>query len=316
MASSEWKRIGRFFLSLNISWIVFPALVAAALSVMGFQRFIPAYVMLGIAGLWLQAHWLFSPFLQEKFRKAKRRRNHSYKEAIQWIIWVSALIITLCLGAEYWVYEIQMGYQQDDVSKNLTIAPSMSAGKDAIDTTFTITNGGSFPISAQHRVACIIKSLYLENLQSGKLIEEQNMIFTQTQDGGWDLISGGIGVLDRNPMQNSTEIQPGGDSQTDSCLNLFRFLGTKTVCVDMALRFEYFITTQIGSLQKKEVRFIYGGNSGDMSWIRQPVGSKNDYCSMYRSRFEQQRREGQLLQRQNITPLRPADAPTIGQPGV
>jgi hypothetical protein len=277
-----------YVLRWNFFGVAGGLVLAGAFSVMSFQQWNLASWLFALTWVWALGHFFTSDFLREKQRaihtRKVRRDALSLKRATttlwSWAVSISLILTLTCIVCEYWVQLTKRTYERDDVFRNLTIEPQLMQGKDARETTFTITNRSSYSISNRHRLACIVNRMAVP-FEGGKIGGISNIILSQTPGGGFTITSGGLPVLDKATLPNFARIEPGGDSQTDSCLSLFNFATKRTACADIVLRFDYELEGQPNRLQTKSVRLIYGGNLENHGWVKEPVESTEDFCSSF-----------------------------------
>jgi hypothetical protein len=290
MAHGDGRRIVNFIFGFNVAYVVIPALAGAALSVLGIQKFLPAYLLLAVAGIWLEGHWLCSPFLSDKFALARQRsrRRHlpkPYSEPLKWAITICLLIMLLCGATEYWVYEEQLEFQRNDVFGKLEITARIPSGDQLWNTVFTVTNKGDFAVSDRNRIVCQVHTEYAKGM-SRPLIHE--VYFAQEPAGNW-VVSGGDALMKDLPQR--VRLAPDGDSQSDSCLSGYQgppnIPGVEhpIICVDVSVIFVYSLEVQPDTPQQKTIRFFGSpGPSREYQWIQEPVDSKVDFCRQFRLR--------------------------------
>jgi hypothetical protein len=263
---SEFRRIAHWFFGQELVYVMLPLIASIVVAVAGYAQFALAYWLILGSGVWLEGHWLFSGFLAEK-RVAGRR------VFLKWLLSTSLLIAVFALGGAGWVHSTQMKYEQDDVLNHLSITPRLRIGKDALLTTFTITNGSSYVISARHRISCWMNLVQASNFSGFKGVGE-----VQRQDGLFEVF-GDQDFLNNATIPAFTEIGAGDDAQTDACLSMVTWqAGGETICADVIVRFDYYLASQPKNPQHKSVRLIYGGSGGNSEWVGQPLQSTVQYC--------------------------------------
>ncbi len=280
------SRFVLYILNWNFFSVVGALIVGAAVSVIGLQQWNLGYSLFAIAGIWAAAHWIESALLREKrallkTRRLRRDEQLSKQAAINlwgWSASISLLIILGCAACEYWVWVTKGQFERDDVFNHLTIQPNLPLGTDPSFTTFTIMNGSSYSISAKHRVTCKIR--FSRSSDEGMI---KNVFERQDQDGKFTFSS--PDAEEDQPIPVTSEIDHGGDSQTDACLSgLLPPAPYVVLCADVTVRFDYFLSVQPTTLQKKSVRLVYGIYPATDRWVSQPVDSEKDFCANFRQR--------------------------------
>jgi hypothetical protein len=161
--------------------------------------------------------------------------------------------------------------QRQDVSYHLTASHSIPPGyeDDPVHTMFTITNNGRYEISRKHEITCYT----IFALANHSIVRDTE---SAVRNGG--LV---FGDLRENHALASSTIKPGGDAQTDSCLNWFHF-HEPTDCVDVEIIFWYALETQPDYEEEKTFRFFaYKGPNNKFDWYPEPIDHPGNYCEQF-----------------------------------
>ncbi|HZL51591.1 MAG TPA: hypothetical protein VFC37_11660, partial [Terracidiphilus sp.] len=243
----ELKRILRWVFGKDLVYVMLPLIASIIVGVAGYQQFRLANWLIAAGLIWLEGHWIFSSFLEEKWNATpwsrapiKAKIENSKGILAGWIIGVTVLIGLIGFGGFYWVHFMRLNFEQDDVFSKLGVEVRTD-GSDAFKTTFTVTNGGSFPISDRHEIGCFI---HLAISRGDRSKVWKGISFAQLPNGMFAM-SGGS-VINNSGLPSFVPIAPGGDSQTDSCLSGFRWkgVGAPFACVDMTVHFAYYLANQ------------------------------------------------------------------------
>jgi hypothetical protein len=141
--------------------------------------------------------------------------------------------------------------QQEDTFRNLSASVSLPPSQDIFQSVFMVTNGGGTTI-AKHQLFCNVNSIII--------------------GGHYKLKPMAIA-----PLRSSAEtIAPGGDAESETCLENFESGNVPFDCGDMDILMMYSLETQPNVTRQKEFRFVI--QKGQAAWTKQPVNSKVIWC--------------------------------------
>ena len=185
--------------------------------------------------------------------------------ATKWIRQYKAIVFctatcifgTSAMGIMYWSVLSTLEDQQNEVFSKLmpTISVPRQPYGGVLDSTFTITNGGSIAIGPNHQLVCGVNLITFEG---GNRMANSEQMIRQTI-----------------PFP----IQPGGDSQSDPCLEQI-FGGARPTCIDMNFDIFYTLETQPEDNRQKEFRFTAQMEDGFV-WHPQPLKMSGSPCTRY-----------------------------------
>jgi hypothetical protein len=281
---SDLKKAALYVLRWNFFAVAAPAVLGGALAVVAIQQFTLGYILFGITGIWALGHWLISEWLAEKRRivrvRARAIRRFGEKEALRdlwgWTITISLLIVLITGYGEGWVFNTQQAFERDSVMQHLAIDYSLPPGmeRDPFKAIITVTNASPYYLSEKHRLTCTINQAISGN---GSNLHFAMVALTDNPDGTWSIIAG---PLDAIPITASAPIHPFTDSVTNSCISGFGFPTTR--CVDITIKFEYFLATQAQNLQHVEQRIVTHGDSmNGFKWYKESLDRQGSYCDRF-----------------------------------
>ena len=224
-----------------------------------------SYALLFIA-LWLAVDlwaWLLT-------KPDPRRLNY----CLGWTATSGMLIVVM--WTMWWWLDGKLQDQRDDVHQHLTATHQLRPGEedDPMHTAFSVSNDSASVISRRHGITC------LTNLSVGNdETSSSRSVVSWVWPNGTIGYSGSVHTFDLPSA--SSPLLPGGDAQTDPCLQGWAFVHG-TACADITLIFWYSLEDQPDSQQEKRFRFVATkGKTGQFQWSPQPVQSPQLYCASY-----------------------------------
>lgn len=252
-----------------------------AIGVAGFHHFTMAYILFAIAGAGMIGHWrVADPVTQRreamnapsslKHNIRRARAISTYRKCFWGGVTLILAFIALCL---YLTLIAKLGYERDEVARNLDITYEMPAGGDVLDSKFSIKNNSGFDISKRHQITCMV-DLVVNGAGYPMLT---NMMMIDTGHGSWSIGS----PKPFTPATRDFPIRAYGDEQTDSCLAAIK--GQTISCADIFVDFSYYLEDQHQVQDRLQRIFFTRNGSGTLGWQGQPIQSKEDFCYTYLS---------------------------------
>jgi hypothetical protein len=165
--------------------------------------------------------------------------------------------------------------QRTETLQGLTANHYLAPGEedDPMYTMFTVTNGGSYEISKKHGIVCLVN---LATGTNGLIVT--GMLSWNTIDGKRQVSGdGNVNIHALNIPPSTSTLLPGGDAETDQCLDAWYF--GKTKCADVTLIFWYSLESQPNVQEEKRFRFaVHQSKTGQFSWYPEQVSSPETYC--------------------------------------
>ena len=271
----EVRRIALFIFGKDLVYVMLPLIAGIIVAVAGYQQFTLANWGIVAGMVWLEGHWLLSPFLAEKRHASHRGARRVFWE---WAVSVSLLICLIGTGGFCWVRFMHFSFERDDVFNKLALDVA-TEGQNVYKTTqFTITNNGGSEISKKHEIACMIREAWNPEA-TVKLIDHLTVV--QGTSGFHLMGANNIEEVLRAPIPEFVPIAGGGgDGQSDSCLALFGNLDPQstTACIDLRVEFIYSLTDQPSTLEHKPFRLVGFPEGGSFKWKKEPYRSQKEYC--------------------------------------
>jgi hypothetical protein len=239
-----------------------PTIIGAAVAATGHSQMLVRSLAVVICAVWLSLDvgvWL------SKTKWSKQWKGIAFCIS-------SSFLCCLAMGIMYWFLASTLEDQHNETFQHLTANHYLVPGEedDPMHTMFSVTNGGSYEISEKHGITC------LTNLAVGNGGASVQGMFSWVADGKVH-ISGGIHTFGLPPA--ATTLLPGGDAQTDQCLNWWKF-AKGTDCADITLIFWYSLESQPDVQREKSFRFVaYKGKNGQFSWYAEPQSLQGSYCT-------------------------------------
>jgi hypothetical protein len=174
-------------------------------------------------------------------------------------------------------------HQRAEVWQHLTVSvPSGAIDYDPMVTNFTVTNGSAFTISKLHGVTC-----YTNAAVGNEDSAQRGAYSWKDERGGSGLTFGPL--TDPAPLMATFDqgmkhspIGPGGDAQTDRCMEWFQFT-TGTICADITLIFWYALQSQPDLREEKRFRLVgERPDRGKFEWSQRTVEAPGNYCERYK----------------------------------
>lgn len=195
-----------------------------------------------------------------------------WRFVIGWTL-TSCFLISALFIIWYWM-DGNLQDIREDTLQHIEIEYSIPLGhsNDPQFSLFTVTNNSRQVLSSRHRLACTDVRV----IGSNRLVI-QGLSFVQKSSGGWVLMSGPPSSF---PVpEESARIEPGGDSQTQSCLS--GFMVRPFTCADIIVTFQYYLEDQPSVLQEKKRRIVTRDTgNGTFEWYKQPLETPGSYCPL------------------------------------
>ncbi len=174
--------------------------------------------------------------------------KYKLKYAFGWTATYAMLFVVV--GIMWWWLDGKLQEQREDVFQNLSASVKIPASLNVFKSVVTVTNNGK-KIIGKHRLFCNINSLVVEG------------------DEGMRGVSPTVIV----PLRSSAEtIAPGGDAESDMCLNSIDPGGKSFVCGDIVVAMLYSLETQPQITEDKQFRFVIF--KGQTEWTKDPINSQ------------------------------------------
>ena len=188
-------------------------------------------------GLALVGLWLIVDLWNCAIRKTSR-----WKFVIGWT--GSSLIVIAVMGVMWWWIDGKLKDQQDDVFQNLTSSVEMPAPGDAMNSFFTLTNGGKTGIV--HSDFCGIHLIVGVNKQFVARVS----------------VAGGFPY--------GTTLGASGVAQSTQCLQFLAPNVGTVACADVEFWVKYALETQPAAEKKKFFRFVGYRTAGQLVLVPEP----------------------------------------------
>jgi hypothetical protein len=172
----------------------------------------------------------------------------------------------------YWV-DARLQDIREDALQKIAIEYSIPSGhkNDPQFSLFTVTNNSSQTLSSRHRIVCS----YVKVIGSNNGVIGPDIHFTELPGVGWMAMGGPLNQLALKPAYS--EIEPGGDAQTSSCMNVFHL--SPFICGDVIVSFQYYLRDQPEILQEKRIRIVtFNNGDGTFEWYKQSLNAVGSYC--------------------------------------
>ncbi len=191
--------------------------------------------------------------------------------------WTATSVLLIgVMGLMWWWMDGKLQDQREDVWNGLTAGHTSDS--DPTAAIFSVTNGSRYVISRRHQIICYT-ILAIGNAGTSTI----TYAATWATPGQLHM-SGSLeqAHIEAKRTLADSPMEPGGDVESDPCLQFYRFAGrsnTGTVCADIALIFWYTLDTQPDLEQERQFRFIARRTAyGAYSWWPSPLQAKGSQC--------------------------------------
>jgi hypothetical protein len=263
MAKRCLKKLPSFFLHPVLGLIV-----AALITFSGHSELFLRSVGLTVVGLWLILD-LWAALL---------RKEWQWKFTAGWS-GTSAILIVV-MAVMWWWLDGKLEDQREAVSLGLHFSHYSAPGKTPKDTWFTVANDSAYAISGKHKLACFIN--YSVGDHGHSIIDGIWQAFTPDEiTGKWRGASGADAHANTlwPHLRIGPSLQPGGDSETDECLNVI--YSPEPECIDLTLIFLYSLEDQPTLKQEKDFRYIGELEDNTFVWRSEPLNAPSRICQRY-----------------------------------